>query len=106
MYPGQSLASHVVGYVNAEGRACMGVELLADYYLKGQNGWRESEKDGRRREMPQYRSFEVAANDGLNVELTLDRIVQEFVELELRNIINEYKPLSACLLYTSPSPRD
>ena len=34
LYPNQSLASHILGYVNEEGKACMGVELLSDYYLK------------------------------------------------------------------------
>ena len=28
----------------------MGVERFAEYYLKGQDGWMESEKDGRRRD--------------------------------------------------------
>ncbi len=102
LYPNQSLASHVLGYLNAEGNPCMGVELLTDYYLKGQDGWRESERDGRRREMPQYRSLEVSANDGLNVELTLDRMVQEIVETELRKITEEYEPLSASIIVTSP----
>ena len=29
----------------------MELERLANYYLQGQDGWKESEKDGRRREM-------------------------------------------------------
>ena len=102
LYPNQSLASHILGYVNEEGKACMGVELLSDYYLKGQDGWRESERDGRRREMPQYRSLEVKEKDGLNVELTLDRIIQDIVEGELREIVNEYEPLSASIIVSSP----
>ena len=80
----------------------MGVERLADYYLKGQDGWKESEKDGRRREMPQYRSFEVTERAGLNVELSLDRIIQEFVEKELQFIVEEYQPLSASIIVSDP----
>jgi len=102
LYPNQSLASHVLGYVNEEGKPCMGVELLSDYYLKGQDGWRESERDGRRREMPQYRSLEVKEKDGLNVELTLDRMIQDIVESELREIVSEYEPLSASIIVSSP----
>ena len=102
LYPNQSLASHILGYVNEEGKACMGVELLSDYYLKGQDGWRESERDGRRREMPQYRSFEVKEKDGLNVELTLDRMIQDIVEGELRKIVDQYEPLSASIIVSSP----
>lgn len=102
LYPNQSLASHLLGYVNDEGKACMGVELLSDYYLKGQDGWNEIERDGRRREMPQYRSLEVEARNGLNVELTLDRMVQEIVEDELKRIVEEYEPLSASIIVSSP----
>jgi len=101
-YPSQSLASHVLGYVNDEGKPCLGVELLTNYYLKGQDGWRESERDGRRKEMPQYRSIEVDAEDGLNVELTLDRMIQYIIEDELKNIVEEYSPLSASIIVSSP----
>ena len=71
----------------------MGVERFADYYLNGQDGWRESEKDGRRREMPQHRSFEISASDGLNIELSIDRRIQDFVEAELARISSEFEPL-------------
>ena len=100
-YPNQKLAAHVLGYVNKEGKPCMGVELLADYYLKGQDGWRESEKDGRRREMPQFRSVEFVARNGLNVELTLDRVIQDEVEDVLANLLETYEPLSALPLRRS-----
>ena len=88
IYPNGRLASHMMGFVNKEGVPAMGVERLADYYLKGQDGWKESEKDGRRREMAQHRSFEVSDRSGLNVELSLDRIIQEMVEKELLSLIH------------------
>ncbi|MFP6899851.1 MAG: hypothetical protein VCA36_02840, partial [Opitutales bacterium] len=46
-YPGERLASHVLGFINRDGVAVMGVEKYLDFYLRGQDGWRESEKDGR-----------------------------------------------------------
>ena len=101
-YPNRSLASHIMGFVNKEGVAAMGVERLADYYLKGQDGWKESEKDGRRKEMPQHRSFEVTERAGLNVELSLDRIIQEMVENELRTIVEEFEPISASMIVSDP----
>ena len=95
LYPNRNLASHLLGFVNKEGIAAMGAESHADYYLKGQDGWRESEKDGERREMPQHRSFEVSARDGLNAELSIDRMIQDMVESELQSIVEEYNPISA-----------
>ena len=52
--------------------------------------------------MPQYRSFEVTERAGLNVELSLDRIIQEFVEKELQFIVEEYQPLSASIIVSDP----
>ena len=98
LYPGNSLASHILGYVNKEGVATMGAERFADYYLKGQDGWKESEKDGRRREMPQYRTVEVLPRDGLNVELTIDWMIQNMVEKELVRIVEDYNPISASVI--------
>lgn len=80
----------------------MGVELLADYYLKGQDGWRESERDGRRREMPQFRSVEFLARNGLNLELTLDRVIQDTVEDELNELIETFDPQSASIIVSNP----
>ena len=34
LYPNRNLASHVLGFVNKEDVAAMGVERFADYYLK------------------------------------------------------------------------
>ena len=103
LYPNRTLASHLVGYVNKEGLSTMGVERFAEYYLKGQDGWMESEKDGRRREMPQYRSMLVEPKDGLNVELSIDRIIQGIVEEELRTIVGTYDPLSASIIVSDPA---
>ena len=98
LYPGNRLASHLLGYLNKEGVATMGTERFANYYLKGQDGWKESEKDGRRREMPQHRSMEVSPSNGLNVELSIDWMIQNMVENELANIIEEFNPLSASMI--------
>ncbi len=59
-YPCDRLGSHVLGFVNREGVASMGVEKYMDFYLSGQDGWRESEKDGHRRDLAQYRWREIS----------------------------------------------
>ena len=51
-----------------------------DYYLTGQDGWVEFEHDGRRRELAEFRSREVSATDGLDVQLTIDLAIQHIVE--------------------------
>ncbi len=103
LYPGNKLASHVIGFVNKEGIPSMGVEKTVDYYLRGQAGWREWERDGRRRELLQYRTREVPSEDGLNVELSIDRMIQDIVERELASVVEEYNPMSACIIVSEPS---
>ena len=97
-YPRKSLASHIIGYLNKENQPSGGIESFADFYLRGQDGWRESEKDGRRREMAQFRTREVAADDGYSVVLSIDSVVQHLIESELKFISETYHPEKASIL--------
>lgn len=101
-YPGGQLAAHLLGYVNKEGTPATGVENFFDYYLRGQDGWRETERDGRRREMAQFREREVEPTDGLSVELSIDQMVQHIVESEVDRLADEYNPDSISILVSEP----
>ncbi len=103
LYPGKNLASHVVGFVNKEGTAAMGIEQMTDYYLRGQDGWRETERDGRRRELLQFRTREIPPVDGLNIELSIDRMIQDIVERQLVQVVEEFSPLSASIIVSEPT---
>ena len=102
-YPGGKLAAHVLGYVNHEETPVTGVERFFDYYLRGQDGWRETERDGRRRELAQFRAREVAPADGLNVALSVDLMVQHIVEQEVARLAAEYNPESVSVIVSEPS---
>lgn len=102
LYPAGSMAAHVIGFVADNGEAYYGVEQAMNFYLEGQDGWRESEKDGRRRELAQFRWREVAPRTGLGVELTLDLVLQTAVEAELDRIVAEYEPSAASILVSDP----
>jgi cell division protein FtsI (penicillin-binding protein 3)/stage V sporulation protein D (sporulation-specific penicillin-binding protein) len=97
-YPQGSLAAHAIGYVNQEEVPAAGVEHYMDFFLRGRNGWRESERDGRRQELAQFRTREVPPVDGYDVVLSLDTYVQHVVENELQTIANEYQPAKATII--------
>ncbi len=103
VYPVGALTSHVVGFVNKEFAAQMGIEQQLDYYLKGQDGWRETERDGKRREVAQFRSRDIEPKDGMDVELSIDIIIQEMAQRELKNIVDSYDPDSATIIVGEPS---
>jgi cell division protein FtsI/penicillin-binding protein 2 len=97
-YPRNSLAAHVIGYVNREGTPAAGVEHYMDFFLRGQSGWRESERDGRRQELAQFRTREVPPVDGFDVVLSIDTYVQHLIEKELQVIVEKYSPLKATVI--------
>ncbi len=97
-YPNNSLAAHLVGYVNRAGEPASGVEAYADFYLRGQNGWREGERDGRRRELAQFRTREVRPIDGYHVVLSIDTVIQHKVEEELTRIVTDFRPAKATII--------
>lgn len=97
-YPQNALASHVVGYVNEENTPVTGMENYADFYLRGQDGWRESERDGKRRELAQFQTREVDPVHGYHVQLSIDAAVQHLVEEELAVIARTFKPQKATII--------
>jgi cell division protein FtsI/penicillin-binding protein 2 len=103
VYPGDGLAAHLIGYLNKEGSPVSGAEHHFDLYLKGQDGWIESEKDGARRELAQFRSREVPAQDGNDVVLTIDSVVQHIIEDELKGIAAKYQPHFATIIASDPA---
>lgn len=102
VYPGGGLAAHVIGYLNKEGTPVNGTESHLDLYLRGQDGWIESEKDGARRELAQFRSREVSVQDGNDVVLTIDSVVQHIIEEELKVIAEKYSPNFATIIASDP----
>lgn len=102
VYPNQQLAAHLLGYVNQEGTPVTGVERHLDFYLKGQDGWIESEKDGARRELAQFRTREVAPENGHDVVLTIDAVVQSILERELADLAARFQPKFATIIVSDP----
>lgn len=98
VYPSGSLGAHILGFVNKEGVAASGVERFANFYLSGQDGWRQMERDGRRRELAQFRIRDVEPRSGLNVQLSLDSVIQHMVEEELAAIQEKFAPEGATII--------
>ncbi len=98
VYPGNSLAAHVIGFVNREQRAAAGIEAYADFYLRGRQGWRVGERDGRNRELPQFGTREVPRVDGYHVLLSIDSTVQDIVEQELAHLVAKFRPQKASIV--------
>ncbi|OGD65800.1 hypothetical protein A2215_01120 [Candidatus Berkelbacteria bacterium RIFOXYA2_FULL_43_10] len=88
-YPEKSLASQLLGFVNAEGKGNYGVEGHYDKELLGTSGMMVGEQDTLGRVISLIENKD--AQDGTSYVLTLDRSVQYFVEKSLREALEEYK---------------
>ncbi|HSI09580.1 MAG: peptidoglycan D,D-transpeptidase FtsI family protein [Rariglobus sp.] len=101
-YPHNQLAAHLIGFVNKAGEPSSGIESFADFYLRGQDGWRESEKDGLRRELAQFRNREVNATPGYTVRLSIDSAIQHIVEQEIDEIVKKFTPQKVTVIVSDP----
>ncbi len=105
LYPNQTLAAHVLGYVGmydheVDGRRLLetkgmdGIERSFNTKLAGVPGWRLTELDRPGHEVVPLREQDVEPRDGLNVVLTIDSVVQHIVEAALAAAMKEHSPLS------------
>lgn len=107
VYPNNTLASHVVGFVGPgpegvglEGQD--GIERVFDSRLRGVEGWLQTERDRRGAEVVARRQQEVQPADGLNVVLTLDAGLQHIVETEIAEAMREQDPISVSAIMVRP----
>ena len=89
-YPYGSLASHVIGFVGTDNQGLDGIEMVYDKYLKGVPGRMISAKSASGTEMPfEYEKY-INPENGANLVLTIDEVIQHFVEEELKQAVADY----------------
>lgn len=113
VYPSQTLAAHVLGYATSEPREVDdfpisdivgqdGIEEAFDPQLAGVRGWRRTEIDRHHRELVQWRGEDVEPRDGCTVVLTIDSVIQQFVESALAEAMEKHAPTSISGIVVRP----
>lgn len=95
-YPEGMLASHILGFVNAEGEGNYGFEGMYNDELKGTSGNVTGEKDtlGRVINLIDQKN----PQDGTSFVLTIDRSVQYFTEKKLNEALTTYQAASGTVI--------
>ncbi|HUJ70667.1 MAG TPA: penicillin-binding protein 2 [Verrucomicrobiae bacterium] len=101
-YPNGPLASHVIGFVDAEHKGVQGIEASMDEYLEGQAGYEIIERDRKGREIRALRSESLGPRDGYNVVLTIDQVIQHIAEQELEKAMARFKPQAGVIIVSRP----
>ncbi len=90
-YPEGNFASHIIGHTTADNRGLSGIELKYDKYLSGLPGRWIRTTDAVGRELPYgYQEYH-APTPGLNVVLTIDEVIQHFVEEAINKALADTK---------------
>ncbi len=89
-YPYGSLASHVIGFVGTDNQGLAGAEMVYDKYLKGMPGRMISAKSASGTEMPYKYEKYINPENGSNLVLTIDEVIQHFAEEELKQAVADY----------------
>lgn len=101
-YPANSLAAHIIGYTNKEGKAITGTELWHDDILQGKPGSISYEQDRLGYELPDAKVTYKPAVDGQTVRLTIDENIQHYTEEALKGMFDQFKPKSAMAVAVDP----
>ncbi len=89
-YPYSTLACHVIGFVNADNNGAYGAEALYNDELKGESGLTVTAKDVSGKTLLwQYEQYYDAEN-GNELELTIDTTVQYYLERGLEEAIEKF----------------
>jgi cell division protein FtsI/penicillin-binding protein 2 len=101
-YPEGQLASHVLGFCNAEGRGYYGVEGFHDLLLRPESVECEGPVDPASERVPWTVPPVVLPQPGAELILTLDRTVQALVEEELARSVQEYQADGGTIIVMDP----
>jgi len=93
-YPNKELASQTIGFVNIDNKGVEGIEKVYDELLTGPEKKILLMKDARGKGFAVVKE-EVTEKRSFNIYLTIDRELQQALELALKNVVEERKAISA-----------
>ncbi|MCA1568045.1 MAG: transpeptidase family protein [Acidobacteria bacterium] len=98
-YPNGALAAHVLGYVGTDDEGLAGIELYQNASLGGEAGKTVFDKDARHKA---FNSFEVEAQPGQSIVLTIDQNIQYQAERAVAEAMEQTRAKSATALVLEP----
>lgn len=109
-YPNGVFASYLIGFaqresddegnINTVGK--MGLEATYDEMLTGTDGKVERQADRWGFTLPKSEEAVVAAKDGFDIKLTIDKTIENFVEDALNEVQREYNPSKILAIVADP----
>lgn len=102
LYPAGNLTGHILGFVGADDSGLSGVELRYNKVLSGKPGKHVFVVDVARDSIAAKSNQGTDVEDGLNLVLTIDSVIQRFVHEALQQKKDEYEAESAVGVVMDP----
>ncbi|MBM7624374.1 stage V sporulation protein D [Sporohalobacter salinus] len=101
-YPKGELAAHILGFSGIDNQGLNGIELAYDQALRGKPGRIMIEKDATGRMMPQGVEEYLDPEDGNNLYLTIDHVIQYITERELEKALRDNEAEGGTIIVMDP----
>lgn len=88
-YPNKEFAAQVIGYTTIDGDGQTGIERRFNNILEGRQGRMVAETDTHNNDIPNGLEMYIEPVDGQNVVLTLDEVMQSFLETACKQALEE-----------------
>jgi len=105
-YPQSNFASYVLGFTNTDNQGQDGVELTYEKYLNGFPGRNIMMTDAHGQMLPGSDTKYYEPQDGLNLVLTIDEVIQHFAEKAVENAVIENNAKRVTAIVMEPKTGD
>lgn len=102
-YPYGDMLTQVLGFTTADGVGQSGIEAYYDKFLAGTDGKYLTQSDVKGLNLNDSLSYYIEAEDGCNLNLTIDANIQKATEDVLEQIVLEHNPKKASILIMDPN---
>jgi len=101
-YPNGPFLAHVIGTVGNDGEGTMGIEYLYNDLLRGVDGIKISEIDGKKQDLPYTEVVATPAVGGSDLVLTIDEKIQYAVENIAAETMESTKAKAVTIIVSDP----
>jgi len=102
VYPYETIAAHVLGYVNIDAKGVSGVERAYDNFLLDENKTIKYQRDAKGRRIKADSLYSVSESSNL-LYLTVDTALQYHIEKELKNTVETMLAKSGVVIVMDPN---
>ena len=102
VYPAGSLAAHIIGFTDVDGKGIEGLEKAYDAQLRGRDGYVVAQVDARGTVISGSRRKRVEPIHGNDLSLTIDSTIQHALEMELEKSYTSHAAVGASAVVMDP----